>query len=132
MNKKIPILTVLIAAVFTAGCIDSPPYIVKEDMNGDGIVDDVVTEYDSSGDMISILLGGANESFAKKIVSSKIEEGSTIVLDLNKDGKQDIIYRTTYIDGSWMVLYGEGDGTFEKSKKIETSDMQFAKNSKSN
>lgn len=133
MKKHIYVLLALAIAVFAAGCINGPPYIVKEDMNNDGIADTVITQYDAyNNDLISVLFGGSNESFAKEIEWSSIKRGSTIILDLNSDGKQDIIYQSAGSDGRWKVLYGKGDGDFEKSKDMEPSDMRFVREYKSN
>jgi len=129
MNKRILIFMVVLA-IATAGCVsNSPPYIVMADVNNDGIPDAVITQYSSQSDedIISVFLGGANESFAKEVIKSSLEKQSTLVIDLNNDGNVDIVYKTAHLDSVWMVLYGKGDGTFKESKKIEIDDMQNIK-----
>lgn len=120
----------VVLAIATAGCVsNSPPYIVMADVNNDGIPDAVITQYSSQSDedIISVFLGGANESFAKEVIKSSLEKQSTLVIDLNNDGNVDIVYKTAHLDSVWMVLYGKGDGTFKESKKIEIDDMQNIK-----
>ncbi len=134
MKKSNLVLVIAVMAVFTAGCVNSPPYVVQDDINNDGLIDTVITQYDSDVDMISVVLslGGESEAFEKEVIRSEIKKGSTIIFDLNQDGKQDILYQTTYFGEPWIVLYGKGDGTFEEKKNMEASDMKFIKNSKSN
>jgi len=132
MNKWILVLTVIAIAALTAGCINGPPYIVREDMNNDGLNDTIITQYDSAIDVIYITMDGSGGSFSKEITRRKIEKASTIVFDLNKDGKHDVIYKTSYVDGSWEVLYGKGDGTFEDHRELGMDEMQAIKNYKSN
>lgn len=126
--RNVIIFVVLIAFAITAGCINGPPYIVMNDLNNDGIQDMVITVYatESSEDKIFIFMGGANDSFAKREATvDSIEKQSTIVMDINKDGFSDIIYKNT--GSTWKVLYGKGDGFFEKRKDIETRDMKYIK-----
>lgn len=133
MKKRNLVLVIAAISVFMAGCINGPSYIVYKDMNNDGINDMVISMYDySNKDVISIASGAISEGFAREIVRTELEKGTTTVFDLNQDGKQDIIYQTTYLDESWMILYGKGDGTFEDPKKMEIDDIQHIKNSKSN
>lgn len=130
MKKKILIFIVVLSIAYTSGCVStSPPYVVIADVNNDGIPDAVMTQYSSGAneDMISVFLGGANESFAKEVVKVSLEKQSTLVIDLDKDGNADIVYKTASLDSAWMVLYGRGDGTFKESKKIEIDDMQNIK-----
>jgi hypothetical protein len=77
-------------------------------------------------------MDGSGSSFSREITRRKIEKASTIVFDLNKDGKRDIVYRTNYLDDSWEVLYGIGDGTFEDHRELGIDEMQAIKNYKSN
>lgn len=127
--KKWSIFLVVIIIAFTAGCISGPPYIIVADMNNDGLSDAVITVYgaETGENTISVFFGGANESFAREIVKDDIEKNSTIVADLNKDGKSDIVYKIFDSD-RWKVLYGNGDGTFQRRKDVEAIDMkQFIK-----
>jgi len=132
MNKWILVFTVIAIVALTAGCVNGPPYVIKEDMNNNGMIDTIITQYDSDIDIIFISLDGTDGSFSNELTRRKIEKASTFVFDLNKDGKKDIIYKTAYLDGSWEVLYGKGDGTFEKFRGLGLGEMQAIKNYKSN
>ncbi len=81
------------------------------DVNGDGILDLVVTN--GSSNNISVLLGAGNGRF---IATQNFETGngpmSLALVDLNRDGKLDVVTANN-TDGSVSVLLGNGDGTFQ-------------------
>ena len=124
--RKVLVILAVILIVFIAGCILRPPYVVTADINNDGSLDMVITEYttESNGDMISVLLNtGVNESSAQKVTKDDIGQDSTIVVDLNKDEKKDIVYKIR--DSNQLkVLYGKGDGTFQEAKIMEFNDTK--------
>jgi hypothetical protein len=94
--------------------------IVSADFNGDGNLDLVVFETDSSGDWgYSVLLGNGDGTFQSPIyhpqnVQTGAQSYSVIVADFNNDHKLDIATSLAGNSGNQTlaVLLGNGDGTF--------------------
>lgn len=83
------------------------------DLNGDGLVDFVKMK----GSHICAFLGrGDDGTFSYSIDTSRalVSGVSTLLVDLNADGFEDIVYvKSSGTDGAWVgVSYGFGDGTF--------------------
>jgi sugar lactone lactonase YvrE len=84
------------------------------DLNGDGIPDLAVTNYDGSGgDSVSILLGKGNGTFQTPVPYgiSLSNLQSVIAADFNGDGIPDLAIGSGY-PASVAILPGKGDGTF--------------------
>jgi len=89
------------------------------DLNGDGKMDLVVTNYDS--DSVTVLLNQGNGSFAPGVsYSTGDRPRDAAVADINGDGKLDIVVSdssfvssgSSFTNHSVTVLLGQGDGTF--------------------
>lgn len=97
----------------------SPSEVVTADVNGDGILDLIVTNLCASGEpncsvgSIGVLLGYGDGTFRPAMTyrSRGKYPSSVAVADLNKDGKPDLIVTNTFSD-TVGVLLGKGDGTF--------------------
>jgi len=97
--------------------------IAVADLNGDGKLDLVVTDYCSDNNCVSggvsVLLGNGNGTFQAPViyVSTQVEFGarSVAVADVNGDRKPDIVVANACggCSNGLGVLFGNGDGTFQ-------------------
>jgi hypothetical protein len=97
-----------------------PVFVASGDFNGDGLWDLVTTNYKS----LSIYLSNGDGTFKTPINYSFGDGlGPPVIADLNKDGKLDIVVG---IGGcpcapyGLVVLFGNGDGTFQKPVSYNT------------
>ena len=83
------------------------------DLNGDGNLDIVVSEY--VGSAIAVLLGKGDGTFQPLISSPALPGGQTVrVGDFNRDGLLDVALEVTSCPGPCVsVLLGNGDGSFQ-------------------
>jgi hypothetical protein len=107
-----------------AGCGDGPSLVVN-DFNSDGKAD--LAFCDSSGPelRIGIALGNGDGTFQRQAYYPiPFGPGNTFPFnftagDFNSDGKTDLIAVTQGVGTpKFAVLWGNGDGTFQKAKKI--------------
>lgn len=90
-----------------------PGQVVVGDFNGDGIPDLAVPNT-AGQPYVAVYLGNGDGTFAGPF---EADTGSFFpytvgVADLNGDGKQDLIVTAWNIEGTVLVLLGNGDGTF--------------------
>jgi hypothetical protein len=106
--------------------------VVVADMNGDGKLDLVVSNYSScsgcSSALVAVLLGNGDGTFqaAQTYYTGGNGAGGLAVADLNGDGRLDVIVANncavgkscdgTSDAGSIAVLMGNGDGTFQAAR----------------
>jgi hypothetical protein len=94
--------------------------IAAGDVTGDKVPDLIVTH--SGGDTLAMMKGNGDGTFqAPQAVStdSSLVTSYIQLLDLNKDGKLDLVMSSVFNDGV-AVLIGNGDGTFQSSQVFET------------
>jgi hypothetical protein len=66
-----------------------------------------------------LLLGKGNGTFQSPIANTTTSSAESIATaDLNGDGKPDLIITSTSHANSALVLYGNGNGTFQRFKKV--------------
>lgn len=85
--------------------------IVARDVNGDGVLDLIVSNGGSNN--ISVLLGQGRGRFAPALLTPTGADPKSLAIgDFNRDGKLDVV-TANFADGSISVLFGKGDGTFQ-------------------
>jgi len=85
--------------------------VAVADVNGDGKLDLVVSDYNTG---VDVLLGNGDGTFQPAVTynASGYSAWSVAVADVNGDGKPDIAVATFYANNI-AVLLGNGDGTFQ-------------------
>jgi hypothetical protein len=96
--------------------------VATADLNGDGHPDLIVSDDNNTGDLntLFILLNdGKGEFYYKSNYETGLESLQANMVDLNHDGKPDIVIASAF-NQAIAVLLGKGDGTFEKAVYYST------------
>lgn len=98
-----------------------PVGTVYEDLNGDGTMEMVVSEFGDATGSLSLLVANAAGSYDKTVLLNQPGCIKTLAKDMNNDGKLDIITMTTQGNESITILYQTDDLKFKAEKVIEFS-----------
>ena len=98
-----------------------PSWVAVGDFNKDGKMDLAVANgTDSSGNMVSVLLGNGDGTFQARVDyqagRGSFPANSVALGDFNRDGNLDVAvgnYGPDFLTGSVSILLGNGDGTFQ-------------------
>ena len=106
------------ASSFSVG--DGPSSLLIEDIDKDGNLDLISTNFESND--VSVLLGEGDGNFGSA-ASFNVGNGPTSLLieDIDKDGNLDLI-STNFESGNVSVLLGEGDGNFGSAESFNVGD----------
>lgn len=93
----------------------TPVALATGDVNGDGKLDIVASVWDSNeNDSIVVLLGNGNGRFQQLApIASPAAGYAVALLDLNGDGKPDLVVSDCCGETESVYLVGNGDGTFQ-------------------
>ncbi len=102
--------------------VPEPNVTVAADFNGDGIPDLAVSNSNSGGTQLSILLGNGDGTFTATTASPTVGlyPDSIVAADFNGDGIADIAL-TSAAQNLVTILLGNGDGTFRSSPNLNTT-----------
>jgi hypothetical protein len=100
----------------------SPGYITAADLNGDGKLDLVVTDGNSSA--VSVLLGNGDNTFqSDQEYAVGALPGYVVAADFNRDGILDLAVSAGRLVS---VLLGNGDGTFQAHQDFGLGDIDVS------
>jgi hypothetical protein len=129
-NNNYPLATAaLVPGAFSLSFLNSsnpatvpePNVIAAADFNGDGILDLAVSNSNSGGTLLTILMGNGDGTFTATTTSPTVGlyPDSIVVADFNSDGIPDLAL-TSVDKGLVTILLGNGDGTFESAPSLNT------------
>ncbi|MCU1256139.1 MAG: Integrin-like protein, partial [Candidatus Angelobacter sp.] len=94
--------------------------VIQADFNGDHIPD--LATVNNSSNTVSILINNGDGTFrAHTEYATGAGPVALAAVDLNKDGKMDLVVACTQVDAahSISILLGNGDGTFQAHRDID-------------
>jgi hypothetical protein len=98
-----------------------PVHTSIDDLNNDGKVDLVVSEFGKWTGRLSLFMGKGNKEFDQKILINQSGAIRTYIRDFNGDGLKDIIALFGQGNESIYILYNKGDFEFTAKRILQFS-----------
>lgn len=101
--------------------LQRPVHTSFGDFNQDGLEDLVVSEFGKWTGALSLHLNQGNGQYIKQVLHNEPGAIRTHVLDMNKDGLQDIVALFAQGNEGIDIYYNKGDGTFLRDRVLQFS-----------
>ena len=108
----------------TVSLIDSihrPIHNLVEDLNGDGNLEMVISEFGNERGKLSLAIKTDTVQYEKKVLLNQPGCIRTIAKDMDKDGMLDLVVMTSQGNESITILYQQDDLIFRAKKVLEFS-----------
>ena len=96
-----------------------PVHTITEDLNKDGSIELVVSEFGNETGRLSLLYKNEANQYERKILLNQPGCLKTMIKDMNNDGKQDVIVMTSQANESITILYQEENLSFRAERVLE-------------
>ena len=96
-----------------------PVHNLVEDLNSDGDLEMVVSEFGNETGMLSLIVKQDTLQYDKRVLLNQPGSIRTLTKDMDRDGKLDLITITSQGNESITILYQKEDLTFEADKVLE-------------
>lgn len=98
--------------------LQRPVHSLYEDIDGDGIKDFVVCEFGKFTGGLNWYKGGKDGKYTKNVLWTKPGAIRTYFVDMNKDGKKDIVALFAQADEGVDIYFNQGKGNFERARVL--------------
>ncbi|MEM8928538.1 MAG: VCBS repeat-containing protein [Bacteroidota bacterium] len=98
-----------------------PVHNLVEDLNGDGKMEMVVSEFGNETGRLSLMIQKDTFQYEKRLLLNQPGCIRTLARDMDKDGKRDLIIMTSQGNESITILYQKEDLSFFGEKVLEFS-----------
>lgn len=107
--------------ILIADGLHRPVNTLVRDLNGNGNIELVVSEFGNETGQLTLLFGNDPENYTKKTLLNLSGCIRTIAKDMNNDGQLDLITMTTQGNEGVTILYQEENLNFKAAKVIDFS-----------
>ncbi len=101
--------------------LQRPVNTSMQDMNADGLDDFIISEFGKFTGALSLFTQQKNGTYTKQILWAKPGATKTQIIDMNKDGKPDIVALFAQADEGIDVYYNKGNNQYERKRLISFS-----------
>lgn len=98
-----------------------PVHTAYGDLNSDGEMDMVVSEFGKWTGRLSLFMGKGNKTFEHKVLINQTGALRSYIEDFNNDGKKDIIALFGQGNESIYIFYNLGNGNFSPNQVLQFS-----------
>ena len=96
-----------------------PVHNLVEDLDGDGDLEMVISEFGNETGRLSLLIKKDTLEYEKKVLLNQPGCIKTLAKDMNRDGKLDLVTITSQGNESITILYQKDDLVFEADRVLE-------------